>query len=678
MFRHTKQRMIKLFKVCPKTGTVRGFQTSKIKALWLWPFLGLASVVWIIIRVIPKPSRAAYPCMKVAAPIASTFIVWATALFTSVFAFKKARQRLAQSKVLIAGLFLVLGISTGVVTLIQISPDSYADSNAISEFNDPLGPNNPIGQPKGIFPGRVIWVHDPGATNENCTNDDHSDAYWLSSNTDQDVVDNMFSDALKSLTGEVSDTEAWDAVFRYFNQNHGKGDVAYSDSETVFIKINAVTAWGGAWPDGEMPSSRAIECDTSPQTIMTLLRQLVYNAGVPEANIYIGDPIADIYNHLYNYFHAEFPDIKYCSKRNIDGRYKITPSSQVGVTYSDKGTVMTEITTHKFFQEMMDADYILNIPTMKGHRWAGVSFFAKNHFGSNTTDGSWQLHKGLMNPDDTGMRYGYHLYRVLVDLMGSKYLGGKTLLFFMDGLWSTSYEHQKPQKFQSAPWNDDYSSSILLSLDPVAIESVGLDILQKEFTEEEIVDGWDGEYPDRWTYVQWDGIDDYLHQAASSDWWPDDITYDPDNSGTPIGSLGVHEHWNDTDDMEYSRNLGTGEGIELIKISKNSPSIVEENTSGIPNAFVLRSNYPNPFNPSTTIVYSLPSSADIRLNIYNLKGQKVRTLVNQVQSAGTFEVKWNGRNDNNVRVASGVYIFRLEIKTDRQINSQSRQMVLVQ
>jgi flagellar hook assembly protein FlgD len=55
----------------------------------------------------------------------------------------------------------------------------------------------------------------------------------------------------------------------------------------------------------------------------------------------------------------------------------------------------------------------------------------------------------------------------------------------------------------------------------------------------------------------------------------------------------------------------------------------------------------------------------------------VRTLINQHQSAGTFEISWNGRNDDNVRVASGIYIYRMEINTGREIDSQSRQMLLL-
>ena len=62
------------------------------------------------------------------------------------------------------------------------------------------------------------------------------------------------------------------------------------------------------------------------------------------------------------------------------------------------------------------------------------------------------------------------------------------------------------------------------------------------------------------------GVDDYLHQAAESSNWPEGITYDPDNSGKPLPSLGVHEHWNNAENKQYSRNLGLTGGIELISI----------------------------------------------------------------------------------------------------------------
>ena len=62
------------------------------------------------------------------------------------------------------------------------------------------------------------------------------------------------------------------------------------------------------------------------------------------------------------------------------------------------------------------------------------------------------------------------------------------------------------------------------------------------------------------------GVDDYLHQVADPGNWPEGIIYDPDNSGIPLTSLGVHEHWNDPVNKQYSRNLGKSYGIELITI----------------------------------------------------------------------------------------------------------------
>jgi hypothetical protein len=242
-----------------------------------------------------------------------------------------------------------------------------------------------------------------------------------------------------------------------------------------------------------------------------------------------------------------------------------------------------------------------------------------------------------MKPDSDPLRTSYKLYRVFVDLMASKYLGGKTLLYYMEPLWSTSYEHQKPQKFRTAPFNNDWSSSLLFSLDPVAIESVGLDIMQKEFTKEEIDNN--NSTPDRYTYFQWDGVDDYLYQAASSEWWPDGISYVIRiSSGSPIGSLGVHEHWNNTTDMEYSKNLGTGDGIELVKLFQIPTSVRQNKTDLTLEAF------PNPVTTTAIIRFHLTQSSQARLDIYSIDGKLIQTLINGQLHAGDQNIEWNPGN----------------------------------
>jgi hypothetical protein len=82
-------------------------------------------------------------------------------------------------------------------------------------------------------------------------------------------------------------------------------------------------------------------------------------------------------------------------------------------------------------------------------------------------------------------------------------------------------------------------------------------------------------------------------------------------------------------------------------------------TPELPRAFALQQNYPNPFNPETTIQYQLASNSFVQLNVYNLLGQKVKTLFNGDETAGMHSVKWNGRNSSGAAVVSGVYFYKL-------------------
>ena len=73
-------------------------------------------------------------------------------------------------------------------------------------------------------------------------------------------------------------------------------------------------------------------------------------------------------------------------------------------------------------------------------------------------------------------------------------------------------------------------------------------------------------------------------------------------------------------------------------------------------------NYPNPFNPTTNIRYVLPQAAHVSLKIYNILGQEVVQLQNEVQTAGLHETVWSGRSNSGQSVSSGVYFYRLEAK----------------
>ena len=79
-----------------------------------------------------------------------------------------------------------------------------------------------------------------------------------------------------------------------------------------------------------------------------------------------------------------------------------------------------------------------------------------------------------------------------------------------------------------------------------------------------------------------------------------------------------------------------------------------------PANFQLQQNYPNPFNPSTTIPFSLNEAGFVNLSIYNITGQKVRTLVDNFHSVGSHTVTWNGLDDSSKSTAAGIYIYQLK------------------
>ena len=115
--------------------------------------------------------------------------------------------------------------------------------------------------------------------------------------------------------------------------------------------------------------------------------------------------------------------------------------------------------------------------------------------------------------------------------------------------------------------------------------------------------------------------------------------------------------------------LQTGSGLTYYTMQLSDKSEIE---SIIP-VTQLHQNYPNPFNPTTTIAYNLASDGPVTLEVYNIKGQKVTTLVNKQQSAGSHTIVWDGKDDSGRAVSSGVYHYRLRTNN----NYVSRKMLLM-
>jgi hypothetical protein len=151
----------------------------------------------------------------------------------------------------------------------------------------------------------------------------------------------------------------------------------------------------------------------------------------------------------------------------------------------------------------------------------------------------------------------------------------------------------------------------------------------------------------------------------------------PDHEGSPyyagIYSTGINDGGYDIRTMwfgfsfMYIRDCELGEPImrnqivrDVIDWFTNDTNIDITEVDEVPAVNSLAQNYPNPFNPTTTIEFSLEKKGAARLEIYNVAGQLVRTLVDGVKDAGPHRIVWDGRNNEGIKVASGIYLYRIE------------------
>jgi len=508
----------------------------KNSVLFFW-LAGLVSLIWFLVRVIPKPSRAAYPCQRAAFPVASGFVIYLTGLVSSSILLKIGIRNWRLGR--LAGiLFIFPVLIIALISSLRMDSNALrADSN-ITQYIELA--NQPVGIARGVVPGRVVWVWNPEAVNENCPNTWlENDNWWMEHNTDRLKVQDMLASSICLVTGKDSAVDAWNEIFRYYNRVHGKEDVPYQEGEKVCIKANLVSC-NATNMDGHNKKENLNMIDVSPQLMWAILNQLSNVYGIPQSNICIGDPSAYFPDQYWDLLNSDFPEIIYLSEADgADGRTKIISSAEEVLKFSDgSGGDYLPV-------QFTEADYMINISVTKHHGSSGFTQIAKNHYGTNMRNSAEHMHSTLVN-----IKQGYGKYRHFVDLLGHRDLGGKTILNIGDFLWSGHDAWTTPVKFTAEPFSNDYPSSLLVSIDPIAVESVGLDLIQTQ--------AWDDQY------ATTAGVDDYLYQGADSSYWPGRVRYDPENDGTIIESLGVFEHWNNDIDRQYSGNLGISGGIELV------------------------------------------------------------------------------------------------------------------
>jgi hypothetical protein len=131
----------------------------------------------------------------------------------------------------------------------------------------------------------------------------------------------------------------------------------------------------------------------------------------------------------------------------------------------------------------------------------------------------------------------------------------------------------------------------------------------------------------------------------------------------PVEEFGLRRF---IESIEFSGNLGGTFYLDDIRlVAARSPrpgtAVVESQDATVPEFLSLSQNYPNPFNPATSIRFDLSLPEVIDLLVYNLNGQKVATLANGHREAGAYTIRWDGRDDHGRELASGVYLYRLQV-----------------
>lgn len=146
-----------------------------------------------------------------------------------------------------------------------------------------------------------------------------------------------------------------------------------------------------------------------------------------------------------------------------------------------------------------------------------------------------------------------------------------------------------------------------------------------------------------WRLVEWDLTSDSVGTWLGNGKLEGMLRFDSFQLRRPVGSQSIRGAVNFT----------------RLQVATKAVVFAEEIDPALPGRFDLSQNYPNPFNPATTIGYQIPSQGIVTLKVFDILGRELTTLVNEVQRPGTYQVRWDGRNDRGESVASGVYLYQL-------------------
>lgn len=424
--------------------------------------------------------------------------------------------------------------------------------------------HDPIGRGRGALPGRVVWAYDPTAVHW------EGEGYWWEiEHYDARVVRRMLDRAVTALAGEALPDDpalepeaartarAWQRLFEARNAR-ADGDSAgsakrpargYRRGEKIAIKVNM----NGSGAYGADAPGFTEESYGNAVLMRALLESLVEHAGVAPEDVTFYDAGRIFPNYAMRYVNDGFAPGAVFRHRDPGGELDALPDTDFPVRWA--GDIRGD--TSYLPRCVTEATYLINLANLKGHCY-GLTLCGKNHFGSFVnTDRMRAPQAAGLHGNVAGARPGD--YSVLVDLAAHAHLGGKTVLYLLDGLLTATGESVSltadAARWSMPPFNGGFSASLFASQDPVAVDSVGADFLTSEpnvLDRNPVLAGNEG-------------VENYLHEAASAPNAPSGTRYE-DGLGHAVESLGVHEHWNNAFEKAYGRNLGKPEGIELVRV----------------------------------------------------------------------------------------------------------------
>lgn len=300
---------------CSNRKEKRGLNIRRL----FFPIIGLASLIWFFIRVIPKPSRAAYPCQRAAFPIASSFVIWLTGIFGGTFAYKKLKKRFSYSRYIVAGIG-VTAFLAAVIWNFQMLPNSSSET---------LAAFTPVKLPASDV------------------------AIVQSTKTDVKSID--YAEIKQMVTTAVSNVGGIESVVK--------------NGDTVVIKPNLIQS---------ASLSTELNGVTTDWRVTKAVVELVRSVN-PNGKVYVMEEGIVDTTTLFNYYKYNTTNIpgvdQFIAIEKDSGAWQDKDSPGLTLVNMPDGLLHTQYYFNKKFKE---ADVVISVPTMKTHYNAGFTGGIKN------------------------------------------------------------------------------------------------------------------------------------------------------------------------------------------------------------------------------------------------------------------------------------------------------------